>query len=102
LFVIKIVIIFVMEGKLLNLVKENEEKLSLEFCKKILNVNGNDYSDDEVLRIRDYLYQLAEIECRHFKDWQEQQHNKIIAVNCNDYETTESHPIHQSEYRRAS
>jgi hypothetical protein len=100
LFIIKIVIIFRMETNLANL-KAEDEKLSLAFCKKILNVNGNSYSDEEVLRIRNYLYQLAEIECRHFKDWQAAQENKIIAINRNDYETTKSYSIHQSEYRRA-
>jgi len=88
-----------METKLVNL-KAEDEKLSLAFCKKVLNVNGNSYSDEEVLRIRDYLYQLAEIECRHFKDWQAAQENKIIAINRNDYETTESHSLHQSKYGR--
>jgi hypothetical protein len=78
----------------------NDEKLSIEFCKKILNVNDNFYSDEEIFRIREFLYELAEIESRHFKDWQKQQESKIITINRNDYETTESHPIHSSEYRR--
>ena len=86
-----------MPGKVINLLKENDNKLSIEICKKILNVNGNAYSDEQIVRIRDFLYELAEIECRHFKDWQS---NKIITLNRNYYETTESHPIHSGEYRR--
>jgi len=90
-----------MKAKVINLkTTENDEKLSLDICKKILNVNGNEYFDEEVLRIRDYLYQLAEIECRYFKDWQETQDSKLITINRNDYETTESHFIHPCEYRR--
>ena len=58
--------------------------------------NGNSYSDEEVLRIRDYLYQLAEIECRHFKDWQATQENKIITINRNDYENNRK-PFYTSE-----
>ena len=88
-----------MQGKIVNLLKENDEKLSLEFCKKILNVNGNAYSDQQIIQIREFLYELAEIECRHFKDWQ-QQVNKIVTITRNDYETTESHLIHSSKYRR--
>lgn len=36
--------------------------LSIEACKKILNSNGNKYSDNEVKQIREYLYFLAEIQ----------------------------------------
>ena len=100
LFIIEIVIIFRMKAKVVNLSTEKDEKLSLAFCKDILNVNGNAYSDEEILRIRDYLYQLAEIQCRHFKDWQEEQDNDVITINRNDYETTESHLVHSSKYRR--
>lgn len=89
-----------MAGKVIDLLKENDEKLSLEICKKILNVNGNDYSDEQIIRIRDFLYELSEIECRHFKDWQKQQESKVITINRNDYETTQSHFIHSGEYRR--
>lgn len=100
LFIIKIVIIFDMNGNVVSLSIEKDEKLSLDFCKKILNVNGNAYSEEEILQIRDFLYQLAEIECRYFKYWQQQQANNIITINRTDYETSESHLIHQGEYRR--
>jgi hypothetical protein len=89
-----------MEGKVVNLLLESDKKLSLEFCKKILNVNGNVYSDEEIIRIREFLYELAEIECRHFRDWEQQQENKIITIPRNNYETTESHPLYPSKYRR--
>lgn len=36
-------------------------KLSLVECKKILNTDGLCYTDEEVLKIRDYLYHLADI-----------------------------------------
>jgi hypothetical protein len=91
-----------MHARVVKLSNENDKKLSLELCKKILNVDGNVYSDQEILRIREFLYELAEIECRHFKDWQQQQTNRIITINRNDYETTESYSLYPSEYRRAS
>ena len=36
-------------------------KLSLVECKKILNTNGLCYTDEEVLKIRDWLYHMADI-----------------------------------------
>ena len=38
------------------------EKLSIEECRKTLNQNGNNYTDEEILKIRDFLYQFVEIE----------------------------------------
>ena len=37
------------------------KKLSLIECKKALNINGLCYSDEEILKIRDWLYRVAEI-----------------------------------------
>ncbi len=39
----------------------NESKLSLAKCKKILNVDGLCYTDEEVIKIRDWLYHMANI-----------------------------------------
>ena len=36
-------------------------KLSMIECKKILNTDGLCYTDEEVLKIRDWLYRMAEI-----------------------------------------
>lgn len=49
------------------------DMISLETCKEILNVNGNQYTDEEIYKIREYMYQLVEIQIRHFKQWQEGQ-----------------------------
>lgn len=42
------------------------EKLDLETCRKILNAGDRKYSDEEIIRIRDYLYRLAALECRFY------------------------------------
>jgi len=42
--------------------------ISIEKCKKILNVNGNSYTDEQIIKIREFLYQLAEIEYSQFKE----------------------------------
>ena len=38
-----------------------KNELSLVQCKKILNQNGNNYSDEDVLLIRDWLSHYADI-----------------------------------------
>lgn len=40
----------------------DEKKISIELCKEIFKKHGFDYSDEEVEKIRDFLYTLAEIE----------------------------------------
>lgn len=80
---------------------QSTERLDVATCRKVLNQNGNNYSDEQIITIRDYLYQLAEIEVRNFKDWQEREKTNIININDTDYETTESYPLYQGKYRRA-
>lgn len=47
-----------MEGQVLKL----KEKLSLPKCKAALGKSKGKYTDAEILAIRDYLYELAEID----------------------------------------
>ena len=54
-------------------------KLDLDTCKKMINVGENSYSDQEIILIRDFLYQLAEIECRYFKQWQTEQRDLLMS-----------------------
>ncbi len=42
--------------------------LSVEKCRKILEQGGKKYMDDEILKIRKLLYNLAELEYQLFKD----------------------------------
>ncbi len=37
------------------------ERLSVNQCKKILNTNGNNYSDEEISKIRNWLYHYTEM-----------------------------------------
>ncbi|HSH64783.1 MAG TPA: hypothetical protein VLB84_03080 [Bacteroidia bacterium] len=41
-------------------IKESE-RLSLTTCKKILNKNGNNYTDEQIIGIRNWLYFMSEI-----------------------------------------
>lgn len=90
-----------MKAKIHPLKNQTEtDRLDLAACKEILNANGNNYTDEEILRIRDYLYQLAEIQCRHFKQWQTEQSDNVVPINTTTDETEESIPLYPGEYRR--
>jgi hypothetical protein len=43
---------------------ENVKKLSITYCKKILESNGKKYSDEETEKIRDLLYKLGALDYR--------------------------------------
>jgi hypothetical protein len=42
--------------------------LSVESCQKILNSNGKNYTQEEIKKIRDFLYLLGEIDYEQFKE----------------------------------
>ncbi len=77
---------------------DKNEKLDLEICRKILNAGDRKYSDEEIVRIRDYLYRLATIECRFYDQWINEQTETPI-INLKD-ETEKSIPLHQGQHRR--
>ncbi len=43
-----------------------EKRISLSTCKKILNKYGSNYSDEQVLAIRDFLYEVGQIDYEVF------------------------------------
>ncbi|MES2592899.1 MAG: hypothetical protein V4608_13530 [Bacteroidota bacterium] len=48
-------------------IKESE-RISLTECKKILNKNGNHYTDNEIIEIRNWLYFISEIALKSLED----------------------------------
>ena len=84
------------------------ENFSLVECKKILNADGIEYNDEEVIIVRDFLHQLAEINYLYYLEWkQKQNETKIIDINENTSneernDETQSDIVCSSEYRRAS
>lgn len=48
-------------------IKESE-RISLTECKKILNKNGNHYTDNEIIEIRNWLYFISEISLASLED----------------------------------
>lgn len=79
-----------------------DKKLSLEKCRAILNKRGLAYTDDQIIQIRDFLYQTAEMSIRDYERRQESEVPIIPLKENDDYEQTESIPIHPGQYRRAS
>ena len=51
----------------LDIVFKEDKKLSVQYCKKILNRNGNSYTDEQVKRIRDFLYFVAQMDYDNYK-----------------------------------
>lgn len=43
---------------------ESVKKLSVAYCKKILDSSGKKYSNEETEKIRDLLYKLGELDYR--------------------------------------
>jgi len=101
--------------------------LTIEKSKEMLNCGGLNYTDEEVKKIREFIYILAEIDCRLWerkrqeKAEQFQKENKLETekqklkneltgknntIENNNSKTTtnetQSHSIHPREYRRAS
>lgn len=41
--------------------------LSIEYCKKVLNKNGKRFEEKDVIKLRELLYQFAELDYKNFK-----------------------------------
>lgn len=54
-------------------------KISLEEFKKMLNKNGDDFSDDDVKEIRDFLYIMAEIDFIMFRENMKDKEEEYLA-----------------------
>ena len=69
-----------MRGVRKSFIKESH-KLSLEQCRKLLDTKGSKYADEEIIKIRDFLYQLAEIDYFEFIKRQERGNNNLWKPN---------------------
>ena len=48
---------------------ERVKKLSVAYCKKVLESGGKKYSDEETEQIRELLYKLGELDYLIYKDF---------------------------------
>ena len=74
------------------------ERLPLGKCKEILNAQEQKYTDEEVLALRDYLYQLAAIASEQ-SDIEEQEKEKIELEQQNEQQAK---VISLNEYKNNS
>ncbi len=75
------------------------DRVSLEVMRSIWNDKEDTYTDEQLLKMREWVYVLADV---IFKASKKKERNNIINLNPIKNETEESYPIHPGEYRRAS
>lgn len=75
------------------------DKVSLEVMRSIWNDKEHKYTDEQLLKMREWVYVLADV---IFNASKSRKGNNIINLNPIKNETEESYPIHPGEYRRAS
>ena len=77
------------------------DRIPIAKCKRILNADGQNYTDEQVLLIRDFLYSLAVVD--YYVNEKMFQEGQLIEQKTNNYDDSqESNHIFPSEYRRAS
>jgi hypothetical protein len=57
---------------------DNERKqLSIEFCRKVLEKNGEKYTDEAIIRIRKLLYKIGYLD---YKLFLEKRNSKLVST----------------------
>lgn len=77
-------------GKIVR-ITNRQQSIPVEKCREMLNRNGITYTDEEVNKVRDYLYQMAAVTIEEFTKCQqaETEKSKIISIQqhkSNEYE----------------
>lgn len=75
------------------------DKVSIEELRKIWDDKDRKYSDDELERIRNWLYAISEVIIRVTE---KTKRNCKLRQTVYEYENTESNTLCESEHRRAS
>jgi len=73
--------------------------ISLEQSREILNQNGIEYTDEEILIIREFMYRVAEITTKHYQRIKEN-NGKVIPIIQTNQDETKSISLHSGKYRR--
>lgn len=73
------------KGKLVELEAKQliKPKISIEEFKKLLNKNGDNFSDDEIKEIRDFLYNIAEIDFLLYQQYIKEKAEELKLTNDN-------------------
>lgn len=80
------------------------KKLGLEQLRKIWDDEHKTYTDEELFKIREWLYVVADIVisvANKIETQYREEQTKVISLQSIQHET-KSNLVHQSEYRRAS
>jgi hypothetical protein len=77
------------------------DKVPIERLREIWNDETTQYSDEELYKIRDWMYAMAGVIIQ-VAEKQTPSGNNVRAIKPTTDETKESHIIRESEYRRAS
>ena len=75
------------------------DKVSIEELRKVWNDKSREYSDEELERIRNWLYSMAEVIVKVTS--RVKQNYKLIQTTT-EHENTQSHSICKGKHRRAS
>lgn len=76
-------------------------KVSLQQLRAIWNDEHHSYTDDELIKIRDWLYSVSKMVIT-VSQRIEREYTLIKQQQIQEYENTQGHTLCQSEYRRAS
>lgn len=91
-----------MKTKIIDIKTKEEifpDKVSLEELRKIWNDEHRQYTDEELERIRNWLYAMAEVIVKVTA--RVKQNYKLIQTT-NEHENTQSNSLCESKHRRAS
>ena len=90
-----------MKTKVINIKTKEEifpDKVSIQELRKIWNDKEKQYTDEELERIRNWLYLMAEVIVK--VAGRVKQNYKLIQTT-NEHENTQSHSLRKGEHRRA-
>ena len=76
---------------------QEEKRLSLAHCRKVLGEEGEKLTSEEILEIRDFFYQLAEIT---MEQYQYEKSQRATVINLENYNITQDEK--ESDHLRAS
>jgi hypothetical protein len=84
--------------------QENDhlDKVSLEELRRIWNDNLHNYTDEELIKLREWLYIVAQMVMSVTKRTEQENSKQSKIISLPDYEKEKSNPIYQGEHRRAS
>lgn len=84
--------------------QQEEQKISIAEIKADFEAESEMFDDNEIEKIRDFLYLLAQIGYEQYqrqKSKEEIETTKVIHIKTNQqHESTESHIVYPCEYRR--